>query len=128
LEPAFINGWLPHSYHLCTHAPDGVGSLLGLLRQCPGATAVIPALLEHVPLSRRQRQALEAALHTPAESTTAAHTLFAWEDLPHWPLGRLLGTLADIQRPAGTAPDVALMVRGQDVVALGLVTVGLVPR
>src|SRR5207253_1939525 len=82
--PEVIYGWLQHYSHLCTHAPEVVGALLGLLRQCPGATAVIPALLEHVPLSRRQRQALEAALHTSAESTTAAHTLFAWEDLPHW--------------------------------------------
>ena len=126
--PEVIYRWLRHYSHLCTHAPEVVGALLGLLRQCPGATAVIPALLEHVALSRRQRQALEAALHTPAESTTTAHTLFAWEDMPRWPLGRLLGTLSDIQRPADTEPDAALVARGQYMAALVLARVGLLPR
>ncbi len=126
--PEVIYRWLRHYRHLCTHAPEVVGALLGLLRQCPGATAVIPALLEHVPLSRRQRQALEAALHTPAESTTTAHTLFAWEDLSRWPLGRLLGTLADIQRSAGTEHDAALVVQSQYMAALVLARVGLLPR
>src|SRR5262249_46620729 len=91
-----------HYSHLLTHPPGSLGALLSVLRQCPGATTVIPALLEHVALSRRQRQALEAALHTPAESTTVAHPLAAWEDLPRWPLGRLLDTLSALQRPAGT--------------------------
>src|SRR5499427_3322235 len=126
--PEVIYRWLQRYSHLCTHAPEVVGALLGLLRQCPGATAVIPALLEHVALSRRQRQALEAALHAPAESTTAAHTLFAWEDLPPWPLGRLLGTLSDIQRPAGTEHDAALAAQGQYIAALVLARVGLLPR
>ena len=126
--PEVIYRWLRHYSHLCTHAPEVVGALLGLLRQCPGATAVIPALLEHVALSRRQRQALEASLHTPAESTTTAHTLFAWEDLPRWPLGRLLGTLSDIQRLAGTEHDAALVVQGQYMAALVLARVGLLPR
>src|SRR5262249_26173781 len=43
--PEVIYRWLRHYSHLCTHAPEVVGALLGLLRQCPGATAVIPALL-----------------------------------------------------------------------------------
>jgi hypothetical protein len=126
--PEVIYRWLRHYSHLCTHAPEVVGALLGLLRQCPGATAVIPALLEHVALSRRQRQALEAALHTPAESTTAAYTLFAWDDLPPWPLGRLLDTLSILQRPAGTEHDTALAAQGQYIAALVLARVGLLPR
>jgi tetratricopeptide (TPR) repeat protein len=126
--PEVISRWLRHYSHLCTHAPEVVGALLGLLRQCPGATAVIPALLEHVALSRRQRQALEAALHTPAESTSTAHTLFAWENLPSWPLGRLLGALADLQRPPGTEHDAALVAQGQYMVALVFARVGLLPR
>jgi len=126
--PEVIYRWLRHYSHLCTHAPEVVGALLGLLRQCPGATAVIPALLEQVTLSRRQRQALEAALHTPAENTTAAHPLFTWEDLSHWPLGRLLDTLSASQRPAGTEHDAALAAQGQYIAALVLARVGLLPR
>ena len=126
--PEVIYRWLRHYGHVCTHAPEVVGALLGLLRQCPGATAVIPALLEHVALSRRQRQALEAVLHTPAESTTAAPTLFAWEDLSPWPLGRLLDILSAIQRPAGTERDAALAAQGQYIAALVLARVGLLPR
>jgi hypothetical protein len=91
--PEVIYRWLRHYSHLCTHAPEVVGALLGLLRQCPGATAVIPVLLEHVALSRRQRQALEVSLHT-CKTTTIAHTLSRKRDLPRWPLGRLLGTLS----------------------------------
>lgn len=125
--PEVIYHWLRHYSHLCSHAPEVVGALLGLLRQSPGATTVIPALLEHVALSRRQRQALEAALHTPVESTTTAQLLFAWEDLSRWPLGRLLGTLSDIQRSAGTEHDAALAARGQYMAALVLARVGLLP-
>jgi len=126
--PEVIYRWLQHYSHLCSRAPEVVGALLGLLRQCPGATAVIPALLEHVALSRRQRQALEATLHTPAESTTAAPTLFAWDDLPPWPLGRLLDTLSALQRPAGTEHDTALAAQSQYIAALVLARVGLLPR
>jgi tetratricopeptide (TPR) repeat protein len=126
--PEVIYRWLRHYEYLCAHAPEVVGALLGLLRQCPGATAVIPALLEHVALSRRQRQALEAVLHTPAESTPTAHALLACEDLPNWPLGRLLDTLSDIQRPAGMEYDAALAAHGQYLVALVLARLGLVPR
>jgi len=126
--PEVIYRWLRHYGHLCTHAPEVVGALLGLLRQCPGATAIIPALIEQVALSRRQRQALEAALHMPAESTTTAHTLLVWDDLQHWSLGRLLNTLSDVQRPAGTERDAALAAQGQYIVALVLARVELVPR
>ncbi len=126
--PEVIYRWLQHYRHLCTHAPEVVGALLGLLRQCPGATAVIPALLDQVALSRRQRQALEATLHTPADHPTTAHTLFVWEDLEHWPLGRLLDTLAAIQRPSGTEHHVGLEAQGQYIAALVLVRVELVPR
>ena len=126
--PEVIYRWLRHYSHLCSHAPEVVGALLGLLRQSPGATTVIPALLEHVALSRRQRQALEAALHSPVESATTAQTLFAWEDLSRWPLGRLLGTLSDIYRPGGTEHDTALAAQGQYMAALVLARVGLLPR
>ncbi len=126
--PEVIYRWLRHYGHLCSHAPEVVGALLGLLRQCPGATAVIPVLLEQVALSRRQRQALEATLHAPAESTITAHTLLAWEDLQHWPLGRLLDTLADVQRPAGIELDAALVARGQYIAAMVLARVELLPR
>ena len=100
--PEVIYRWLQHYSHLCSHAPEVVGALLGLLRQCPGATAVIPALLEQVALSRRQRQALEATLHTPAERTTTAHTLLDWEDLPALALGAFARTLSRLSsvRPA----------------------------
>src|SRR5262249_50089945 len=77
--PEVICRWLLHYRQVWTHAPEGCGALLGLLRQCPGAVAVMPVILEQVALSRRQRQALEAALHAPPEAT--AHTLLAWEDL-----------------------------------------------
>jgi tetratricopeptide (TPR) repeat protein len=126
--PEVIYRWLQHYRHLCMHAPEVVGALLGLLRQCPGATAVIPALLAQVALSRRQRQALEATLHTPAEHATTAPTLFAWEDPEHWPLGRSLETLHTIQRPAGMEHDVGLEVQGQYMAALVLARLGLVSR
>jgi len=125
--PEVIYRWLRHYSHLCSHAPEVVGALLGLLRQSPGATSVIPALLEHVALSRRQRQALEVALHAPVESTGSAQPLFAWEDLSRWPLGRLLGTLSDIHRPAGTEHETALAAWGQYMAALILARVGLLP-
>jgi tetratricopeptide (TPR) repeat protein len=126
--PEVIYRWLQHYSHLCNHAPEVIGALLGLLRQCPGATAVIPAVLEQVNLSRRQRQALEAALQTPAESTTTAHTLLAWEDFQHWSLGRLFETLSDCQHPTDTAPDMSLVARRQYIVALVFARVGLLPR
>jgi len=118
--PEVICRWLLRYNHVCTHAPEVVGALLGLLRQCPGAAAVIPVILEQVALSRRQRQALEAALHAPPEATTTTPTLLAWDGLAHWPLGRLLDTLSDLQRPADAGLDAA--------VALVLARVGLVPR
>ena len=67
--PEVICRWLLRYRQLCTHTPEVVGALLGLLRQCPGAAAVMPIILEQVALSRRQRQALEAALASPAETT-----------------------------------------------------------
>src|SRR5439155_25674780 len=118
--PGVICRWLLRYSHVCTHAPEVVGALLGLLRQCPGAAAVMPVILEQVALSRRQRQALEAALHAPPEATTTTPTLLAWDGLEHWPLGRLLDTLSDLQRPAAAGLDAA--------VALALARAGLVPR
>src|SRR5262249_59690286 len=88
--PEVICRWLLRYRYVCTHAPEVVGALLGLLRQCPGAAAVMPVILEQVTLSRRQRQALEAALHTPPEATATTPTLLPWDQLGHWPLRRLL--------------------------------------
>src|SRR5215510_2480884 len=70
--PEVIYRWLRHYSHLCTHAPEVVGALLGLLRQCPGAAAVIPVLLQHVAVSRLQGLAVDAetGLRARAESTT----------------------------------------------------------
>src|SRR5262249_46168061 len=120
--PEVVCSWLLRYRYVCTHAPEVVGALLGLLRQCPGAAAVMPVILEQVTLSRRQRQALAAALHTPPEATATTPTLLAWDELEHWPIGRLLDTLSDPRRPAGVGLDAAL------IVALVLARVGLVRR
>ena len=87
-------------------APEVVGALLGLLRQCPGAAAVIPTLLEQVALSRRQRQALEGVLHTPSPPATAGGDLSIWEALQHASFGHLLEALATMPGALvpGTAP------------------------
>ena len=74
--PEVIYRWLRHYSHLCSHAPEVVGALLGLLRQCPGATAVIPA-------RARAGGTVSASTASPRsspstrllESTTTAHTL-----------------------------------------------------
>lgn len=120
--PEVICRWLLRYSHLCTHAPEVVGALLGLLRQCPGAAAVMPVILEQVALSRRQRQTLEAALHAPPEPSATTQTLLAWEDLERWPLGRLLDALSHLQGPAGLGREAALME------ALVCSRVGLVSR
>src|SRR5262249_14769421 len=113
---------------LCAHAPEVVGALLGLLRQCPGAAAVIPTILAQVALSRRQRQALEAALLAPPETSAATHALLAWDDYESWSVGRLLDALADLQRPTGAGLDAALAARSWYLVALVLSRVGLASR
>jgi len=123
-----ICGWLLHYKQVCTHAPELVGALLGLLRPCPGAVAVMPVILEQVALSRRQRQALEAALHAPPEAAATTHTPLAWEDIEHWPVGRMLDTLSELHRPAGAERDAALMARSWYVVAVVFARVGLVAR
>lgn len=67
--PETIGRWLRHYASLSTQAPDIVAALLGLLRHTAGAHHVIPTVLEQVPLSRRQRQALEAVLQAPPTSS-----------------------------------------------------------
>lgn len=122
---AVICDWLLRYGQICTHAPEVVGTLLGLLRQCPGATAVIPTILEQVALSRRQRQALAAALQAPPELPTASSP---WEALQHCSVGRLLDTLADVHRPSGAALDAARPTPGWHIAALVLARVGLRQR
>ena len=53
-----------------------------------------PNALEQVPLSRRQRQALEGVLQTPAPPASPRGDLSIWEALQHASLGRLLEALA----------------------------------
>jgi hypothetical protein len=104
--PAVLQHWLVRYPHLGTRAPEVVGALLGLLRQCPAAQATMRGILDHVALSRRQRQLLETALQTPPPAATPAHDPLAWEPLRSWPLARLLDTLADVRQhvaPPGEA-------------------------
>ncbi|MBM3224451.1 MAG: hypothetical protein FJZ47_11700, partial [Candidatus Tectomicrobia bacterium] len=127
--PEAIFRWLRQYSQMTAQAPEVVGALLGFLRQCPGATAVIPALLEQVSLSRRQRQALEATLQTPTESsTTTVYGLSPWDDLRGWTLGRLFEALETCQQPGGTEHHTAFMARGQYLTALVLARVGLLSR
>lgn len=123
--PAVLQHWLVRSPHLGTRAPEVVGALLGLLRQCPAAQATMRGILDHVALSRRQRQLLETALQTPPPAASPAHDPLAWEPLRSWPLARLLETLADVrQQPAGP-PDGAAEARAWFVLAVVFTRVGL---
>lgn len=126
--PTLISGWLARYSQLCAHAPEVVGALLGLLRQCPGAAAVIPTILERVALSRRQRQALEAAQQALPETVSSDHVWLAWEEMPQWPLGRLLETLSDVRRPTGTRADTAVEARTCYIAALIFARAGLPHR
>ncbi len=126
--PERILGWLRHYSQLSTNAPEVVGALLGLFRQCPGATELIPTLLEQVTLSRRQRQAMEVALLTPIEGAASTPTLFAWEDLQSASLGRILEALGDLQRPVGPAFESVLAARGHYLSALVFMRLQRLPR
>src|SRR5262249_53963573 len=52
----------------------------------------------------------------------------AWEGLEHWPLGRMLDTLSELQRPAGAGLDAALIARSWYIVAMVFARVGLRSR
>lgn len=126
--PERICGWLLRYHQLCTHTPEVVGALLGLLRQGPGAASVIPTILEQVPLSRRQRQALETAQQSTPEAVAPAQAWLTWDDMPQWPLGRLFETLSDVHRPTGTHTDTALETRVLYIIAMIFMRVGLPHR
>jgi tetratricopeptide (TPR) repeat protein len=126
--PALIFGWLRQYTQLSANAPEVVGALLGLFRQCPGATEAIPALLEQLTLSRRQRQAMEAALLTPSEGASTGQAMFAWEDLQSAALGRVFDALADLQRPASPEFDAVLAARGDYLCAMVFTRLPLLSR
>jgi hypothetical protein len=126
--PAVIQRWLVRYPHLGTRAPEVVGALLGLLRQCPAAHATMRFILAYVPLSRRQRQALETALQTPSPATTPTRDPLAWEPLQSWPLPRLLDTLADVRQQPAAPPGEATEARAWYALAVVLARVGLPAR
>ena len=102
--PEVIRDWLIRHQALGTQAPEVVGALLGLLRQCFGAHVAMQTILDQVPLSQRQRHALEGALQTPALAATATPDPLTWEPIRWWPLARLLDTLTHL-RPQHVAPS-----------------------
>jgi tetratricopeptide (TPR) repeat protein len=126
--PAVIQHWLVHYPHLGTQAPDVVGALLSLLRQCPTAHATIQDILAHVALSRRQWQALEAALQTPPPAAVPARDPLAWEPIRSWPLARLLETLADFRQQPSAPLAEAAAARAWYILATVFARVGLLPR
>ena len=85
--PEAIGDWLVRFPHLGTSAPEVVGALLSVLRQCPDAQTAIQTILGHVPLSQRQRQALEAAVHIPLSAPTTPPDPMAWVPLVPGPAG-----------------------------------------
>lgn len=103
--PEVMRAWLVRHQALGTQAPEVVGALLGLLRQCFGARAIMRTILDQVPLSQRQRHALEVALQTPAPAATATPDPLTWEPIRWWPLARLLDTLTHLRPQPGVPPD-----------------------
>jgi tetratricopeptide (TPR) repeat protein len=124
---AVLQDWLVRYPHLGLRAPEVVSALLGLLRQCPAAQATMRSILDHVALSRRQRQLLETALQTPTPAATPPPDPLAWEPLRSWPLARLLDTLADV-RQHGAPPDEAAAARAWYAHAVVFARVGLLAR
>jgi tetratricopeptide (TPR) repeat protein len=126
--PETIRDWLVHYPQLAERAPEVVGALLRLLRQCPNAHAMMQSVLEQVALSRRQRQALEAALQTsPAASDTAPSPL-AWEPMRSWPLARLLEALQGRSQQHGPLSDRAVPARTWYIMAVVLARAGMLNR
>lgn len=121
--PDTIRGWLLRYPTLAAQAPEVVSALLGVLRQHPASGTVMQTILERVPLSRRQRQALEVALQTPLVAT--ASDVLSWEGLRHWPLGRLLDTVSSL---SPTALQAGHATRSWYVLALVLAQAGLLGR
>jgi len=126
--PEVMRDWLLRYPHLGTRAPEVVGALLSVLRQCPTAHAAMQVILERVPLSRRQRQALEASLQRPPPAATPPRDPLAWEPMRSWPLPRLLETLADVQQPPTTPADEAAAARAWFALAVVFARVDLRAR
>jgi tetratricopeptide (TPR) repeat protein len=126
--PEVIRSWLVRHQALGTQAPEVVGALLGRLRQCSGAHAAMQTILDQVPLSQRQRHALEAALQTPVLAATATHDPLAWEPIRWWPLARLIDTLTHLRPQPVASPDSALGAQTWYVLAMMFARVGLHAR
>src|SRR5215471_5267678 len=123
-----IRDWLVRHPALGSQAPEVVGALLGLLRQCSDAPAAMRTILDQVPLSQRQRHALEVALQTPAPAATATHDPLTWEPIRWWPLARLLDTLAHLRPQHVVPPDSAREAQTRYVLAMVFARVGLHAR
>jgi tetratricopeptide (TPR) repeat protein len=128
LLPAVICDWLVRHQALGTQAPEVVGALLGLLRQCSGAHAAMRTILDQVPLSQRQRHTLEVALQTLAPAATATHNPLAWEPMRWWPLAHLFDTLTHLRLQPGAPPDRAREAQAWYVLAMVFARVGLHAR
>jgi tetratricopeptide (TPR) repeat protein len=109
LLPEVIRDWLMRYQRLGRQAPEVVGALLGVLRQCSGAHVAMRIILDQVPLSQRQRHVLEAAIPTPPPATAATPDLLAWEPIRSWSLTRLFDTLMHLRTrhavPSGSAVE-----------------------
>jgi tetratricopeptide (TPR) repeat protein len=124
--PEVLHAWLIRHQSLGIRAPEVVGALLGLLRQCSDAHVVMRAILDQVPLSQRQRHALEEALQTPALATT--HDPLAWEPIRWQPLARLLDTLTHLRLQHVASPDSTIEAQIWYVLAMVFARVGLHAR
>jgi tetratricopeptide (TPR) repeat protein len=126
--PEVIRDWLVRHQVLSIQAPEVVGALLGLLRQCSGAHAAMRTILDHVPLSQRQRHALEAALQTATSAASATPDPLAWEPIRWWPLARLLDTLTQLRPQYRASPESAIEAQTWYVLAMVFARVGLHAR
>src|SRR5262249_52637105 len=109
-------------------APEVVGALLGLLRQCSGAHAAMRTILDQVPLSQRQRHALEGVIQTSAPAATATPDPLAWEPMRWWPLARLIDTLMHLRPRHAAPPDRAAEAQAWYGLAMVFARVGLHAR
>jgi tetratricopeptide (TPR) repeat protein len=123
-----IRDWLMRYPALGMRAPEVVGALLSLLRQCPDAQTAMRAILDQVPLSQRQRHALEVALQTPASAATVTCDPLAWEPMRSWPLARLLDTLTHLRQQHTTPPDGTSEAQAWYGLAIVFARVGLLAR
>jgi tetratricopeptide (TPR) repeat protein len=126
--PEVIRDWLVRHQVLSIQAPEVVGALLGLLRQCSGAHAAMRTILDQVPLSQRQRHALEAALQTATSAASATPDPLAWEPIRWWPLARLLDTLTQLRPQYRASPESAIEAQTWYVLAMVFARVGLHAR